>query len=269
MKRSILLWILALLITLLSAVYQRMTGPTHPVRGKFTLAGQTFAYKLPCAHVIGEDQSVSLAAGEGASEVTLLYRRLNSNDEWRPLPMSVVNGRFSADLPVQPAGGKVQYYINVLQGEETTRIPQTGVIVTRFRHSVPASVLIPHILLMFLGMLLSTRTGLEALKKGSALKAWTWWTLAIIFLGGMVFGPLVQNYAFGEYWTGIPFGIDLTDNKTLIALVVWFIAALRVKSQHARTWVLSAALVTLIAFAIPHSTLGTEVDYRKTVETTK
>lgn len=53
MKRSILLWLLALVITLASAVYQRMTGPTHPERGNFVLEGQSAAYKLPCAHVIG------------------------------------------------------------------------------------------------------------------------------------------------------------------------------------------------------------------------
>ena len=270
MKRSILFWLLALVITLASALYQRMTGPTHPERGNFILEGQSAAYKLPRAHIIGEDHSVSLPAGSGAARAALYYRRLNSNDDWSTLPMPVSGGQFKADLPEQPAGGKMQYYIEVEKEGRSLRIPETGVVVTRFRHSVPASVLIPHIFIMFFGMLLSTRTGLEALRKGANLKAWTWWTLAVIFVGGMIFGPLVQKYAFGEYWTGIPFGTDLTDNKTLIALVVWIATALAVRrNPQERRWVFAAALVTLIAFAIPHSLMGTEVDHLKAAESVR
>ena len=39
---------------------------------------------------------------------------------------------------------------------------------------------------------------------------------ATLGLGGMILGPIVQKYAFGAYWTGIPFGHDLTDAKNLV-----------------------------------------------------
>ncbi len=51
-----------------------------------------------------------------------------------------------------------------------------------------------------------------------------YWTLFLFIAGGMILGPLVQYFAFGELWTGIPFGWDLTDNKTLIALIFWILA---------------------------------------------
>jgi hypothetical protein len=44
----------------------------------------------------------------------------------------------------------------------------------------------------------------------------------------MILGPVVQKFAFGEYWTGFPFGTDLTDNKTLIAFIGWIIALVAV-----------------------------------------
>ena len=50
-------------------------------------------------------------------------------------------------------------------------------------------------------------------------------TLVFLVAGGFVLGPIVQHQAFGAYWTGIPFGFDLTDNKVLIALVAWGVAA--------------------------------------------
>jgi len=81
----------------------------------------------------------------------------------------------------------------------------------------------------------------------------------------MIFGPLVQEYAFGDLWTGFPFGYDLTDNKTLIALIGWLAALWAMyKSPHPKRWILIAAAVTLVVFVIPHSLFGTELDYSQT-----
>ena len=59
-----------------------------------------------------------------------------------------------------------------------------------------------------------------------------------------------------------PFGIDLTDNKTLFALIGWIIALIAGRGgKPARGWILGAAALTLIVFLIPHSVLGSELDY--------
>jgi len=127
---------------------------------------------------------------------------------------------------------------------------------------VPWGILLPHILFMFAAMLLSTRAGLEVFARTPRLRGLTFWTLGTLFVGGMVLGPFVTHYAFGPWWTGFPAGSDLTDNKTLIALVGWIVAALAVgRSRIARAWVLAAALVTLVIFAIPHSWTGGEPSY--------
>jgi hypothetical protein len=136
--------------------------------------------------------------------------------------------------------------------------------VTRFKDPVSLYVLIPHVLAMFLGMLWSTRAGLAAVT-GGPTRTLTWTTLALLAVGGFVLGPWMQHQAFGEWWTGVPFGFDLTDNKTLIAIAAWAIAAWLVRSgSPARVAVALAALVTLIVFAIPHSVWGTQIDWDAT-----
>ncbi|HSP92825.1 MAG TPA: hypothetical protein VLN08_18065, partial [Vicinamibacterales bacterium] len=83
--------------------------------------------------------------------------------------------------------------------------------------------------------------------------------IGLLLVGGFMLGPLMQKYAFGEWWTGVPFGWDLTDNKTLAAAVVWLWAAWRMRGgRQARTAIILAALVTALVFAIPHSTWGSE-----------
>ena len=167
-----------------------------------------------------------------------------------------------AHLPEQPTAGKLAYKVFLSYGEKAVSLSGEQPVVIRFKDVVPDIILLPHIFVMFLAMLLSTRAGLEALRKDSNPRKLVLWTTGTMFIGGLILGPLVQKFAFGEWWTGFPFGIDLTDNKTLIAMVVWVIALIAGrKNKPARGWVIAASLVTLIIFLIPHSLLGSELDY--------
>jgi hypothetical protein len=168
-------------------------------------------------------------------------------------------------LPRQPAGGKLAYQLHLIRPPETVVLPPQPAI-TRFKDPVSPYVLVPHVLAMFLGMLWSTRAGLAAIT-GGAMRALTWTTLALLGVGGFVLGPWMQHQAFGEWWTGVPFGYDLTDNKTLIAIVAWALAAWRVHRGDGRVAVALAALVTLVIFAIPHSTWGTEIRWDEVEKT--
>jgi len=112
---------------------------------------------------------------------------------------------------------------------------------------------------MFLSILFALRTGMEILRKEGRYSWMVNWTLGIVFIGGLILGPIVQKYAFGDLWTGFPFGFDLTDNKVLIAVIFW-LAAFFLKKKS-KWWVGLAAVVMIIIYLIPHSVLGSELDY--------
>ena len=83
----------------------------------------------------------------------------------------------------------------------------------------------------------------------------------------MIFGPIVQKFAFNAFWTGWPWGHDLTDNKTIVAFIFWLIALIRlIKNKEKRGWALVASIVLLVIYLIPHSVLGSEIDYTQVVE---
>ena len=66
MKNRRWLWVTAVVITLASAVYQRMSGPTYPVRGSVTLGGESVSLRLTRTHPGAGDQPVVLdGAGRG------------------------------------------------------------------------------------------------------------------------------------------------------------------------------------------------------------
>ncbi|MCF7801017.1 MAG: hypothetical protein K9N34_03255 [Candidatus Marinimicrobia bacterium] len=264
LKNPVFLWSLAIVITAASAIYQRHTGPTYPVEGELTLAGETIHYALTRSATTGADTPVVLGLPDASMTAYLHFRRYKSYDEWTLVPMTrQADGTVMALLPDQPAAGKIMYRVLV----KTSRLDPVSLtgeepVIIRYKGAVPTAVLIPHVLFMFGAMLLSNRTGLEALSSQAKPRKLMFWTIAFVILGGLIFGPVVQKFAFDAFWTGVPFGYDLTDNKTLIAFLGWLFAWWKNRGEaQSRGAILFATLLMLVIFMIPHSVLGSELDY--------
>ncbi len=260
MRRPVSLWIFAFLITLGSAVYQRMTGPSYPSRGQVTLGGSEVKYRLPRTQGDGDAQ-MRVAIPDAAVQGQVAWKRYKTKDEWTYLTMAREGGELVAALPHQPPAGKLMYRV-ILQ-REMERVTLGGApVVIRFKGEVPLAVLVVHVICMFGGMLFSTRAALEFF---SPAPSYSWLILVTVILlsvGGLVLGPVVQKYAFDAYWTGWPFGADLTDNKTAVAWLAWVIAWWKTRRDpRAGAWVVGAAVVTLVVFGIPHSAFGSELKY--------
>ncbi len=262
-QHKVLLWILAFVITISSAVYQRMTGPTYPVRGKVELGKTIVKFKFLRSETVDKDALVSVTVPDTSVSGYVMYRRYKSHDEWMRMPLKREGDRLVAWLPRQPAAGKIMYRVFLVENGREIALTDEPVIL-RYKGVVPAFILIPHIFLMFLAMLFSNRSALEALDARGNARKYMLWTIGLFTVGGFILGPLVQKYAFGALWTGVPFGYDLTDNKTLIAMLGWLWAWVNNrKGKSGRGWIVFAAVLMLAVYLIPHSVLGSEIDYTK------
>jgi hypothetical protein len=263
--KKFILWILAFLITLSAAIYQRMTGPTYPKRLEVTLNNKIQDLKLTRSLSLNEKPEVRLGLNNSNITARLFFKLYKSDNEYQIADFiyraDPKHAGFFAEVPQQPVAGKLQYYIEITDMNGTKAYLKESPVVIRFKGDVPAFVLIPHILLMFIAMLFSTLAGLMAVIKYTKYKKYGEWTLILFFTGGMLLGPIVQFFAFGNLWTGIPFGWDLTDNKTLIALIFWILAVVMNRKKERPLYTVIAAIVLLLVFSIPHSLFGSELNY--------
>ena len=254
MKKSVY-WLLAVIITLVLSIYQRMTGPTYPKRVTVEVNGESYKVKLPRSGV-QHDEIVKLKGVPSNVMSQLHYRRYPTTNDYTTVDFVWKDSLWQAALPVQPVAGKLQYYITV--GEKDYQADEP--IVIRFRNDVPAVILVPHILFMFAAMLFAVYTFLLVIAR-KEYSRWLKITVCTLFVGGFILGPLVQHAAFGPWWAGFPYGTDLTDNKTLISFI-FFLAALATMKWKYNKWVVClAVLMMMIVFSIPHSTYGSEYDY--------
>jgi hypothetical protein len=265
-RTNTILWIFSFVFTFTIAYYQRITGPSYPVKVEKEFKNQQFSFKLPRTSDSDFDEKIEIKVPVGNLTNTftgiIKYKRFKSNDAWTSDTMQWEQGKqIVAAIPHQPPAGKVIYELYFLKDKELVKMTEEPVVL-RFKGKVPSYILFPHILLMFLAMLFSTRTGLEALFKGFRTYRYSFLTLIFLFIGGGILGPIVQKYAFDAYWTGWPCGHDLTDTKTLVALVFWFIAFIKLaKNRNTKWWPVIAAVMLLAVYLIPHSVLGSEIDY--------
>jgi hypothetical protein len=258
---SILFWVLAVVLTLLISVYQRMTGPTYPAKGSESVKGQEVSYKLIRSQTVNENIPVRIKAPDSKTKGFLKHRHYKADEAWTELEMKREGDFLVAEIPAEDKfAAKVEYMVRLEIEGENFLLHKKKSIVARFKGAVPGVYLILHILFMLFSIIFALRTGMEALHKDGDYGWLVNWTLGITFIGGMILGPIVQKYAFDDLWTGIPFGTDLTDNKVLIAVICWIVAFfLKNKSKW---WVILATVVMIGIYLIPHSVLGSELDYK-------
>jgi|GEM_PF-3152162 len=131
----------------------------------------------------------------------------------------------------------------------------------KFKGAIPRLVLYPHIVFMFIGicflmLAMWSAAGLLRQRAAPAAARQAWWAWAAMFVGGIPFGILMNYFAFDVYWEAVPFGNDVTDNKTQVALIFWGLASVfltRRPGRHAAFFALAAGLLSLAMYLIPHS----------------
>ncbi len=264
LRKSILLWIAAFFMALVVMVFQRMTGPTHPVRGSDMFKGEKISYRFLRSSTANQPLRVAIRVNSNKFDALLYSRRYDRVNEYKFQVAEMVHDKsvYSANIKGEDTAGKVEYLVKLIDRETKEEFALNGgkSVISRFKGAVPPIFLISHILFMVLGFIFAMRTLLETVRKEGNYYWLVNWTLGIVFIGGMILGPIVQKYAFGDLWTGIPFGTDLTDNKTLIAFIFWIIAFFMKK--RSKTWVIVAVIVMIVIYSIPHSALGSERNYK-------
>lgn len=195
---------------------------------------------------------------------TVTFKRYPTNDSWTTVPLVKEGNFLKFGLPNQPPAGKLMYFLTLNYDGKVQDIGSVeDPIFIRYKGEVPTYILAPHIFFMFLSMLLSALAFFECLFKTSSFVKLSYYITGCLMFGGMVLGPIVQKYAFGVYWAGFPFDWDLTDNKLLIMVIFWSIAAFMNFRKPSRKMSILAGIVLYCMYAIPHSTMGSQYDYEK------
>jgi hypothetical protein len=268
--------ILAVFMTIVVIISARYFGPNRRYTAETAGQGISLSHKAPRGHS-GEGPAVlELLAGFDAAKKPdirfVLVGQVKDSKGWERLaPVSTETDSESSkqkyvfEVPHKAPATRYFYRFEAKAGEgQPLVLEQDGgrPMMVKFKGDVPAWILITHVLAMFGGFFLLIWSALHAFKpalgKGDAkssarLGLWAW---IVLFIGGLPIGFLMNYYAFDVAWEGFPFGKDVTDNKTQIALILWGIATLGLyigKGRKAGLLAIGTAVIVLAIYLIPHS----------------
>jgi hypothetical protein len=275
--------LIAILFTVLVVGYARRTTMVRSVHKVVEQRGIVIEHETVPKQV-GDQIPVISAKVTGAAQVNLIYK-IGQQGEFVQVPMNRAPNAenvFTALLPHYPKATKAWYYIEAIKttpdGDVTVTLPddsQTDFtpILLKYEGVVPLYVIIPHVLCNFAAIFfaaltlfsaIDVRRGKRTLKE--AIK-YPLITFILMFLGFVPFGIGMNWFAFGVIWEAVPFGRDVTDNKSQIILLFWLATLILVKGtvlgkgenknlvseRGYFTMVIVTMIVTIAMYAIPHS----------------
>jgi hypothetical protein len=258
--KKVLFWVLAVAVSIAAMVYQKKTGPTYPKKYEVAYQNEEFSFSLPRSNN-GRPGAypVEVELPEDFS-ANLVWRLFPSENPWETVVMERQGDLLSTSLPHQPPAGKIEYHLELMAGGKLIDLHEGENVLIRFRGDVPAWALIPHVLMMVLTVIWSMATIIFALANMPEYKRYIGMTLIFLIIGGFILGPVVQKFSFGAYWTGWPLGDDLTDNKTIFALIAFVLAWFLRNKSYGKWLAVGAAVVMMVVYLIPHSMNGSELD---------
>ena len=269
-----------ILITLVIFVVARRLSKNRPSEVEWTGNGVKITH-LTVYEQVGPGQPEIILQVKPATEIaaSVLYR-VPGVETFDTVGISEISdGIWSARLPMGKKGDRLEYGIRITQmtlldgGSSSTATSDTGNYLIKYKGEVSVTVLALHILCMFAAFFFIVEAVLGAsamLFMGEEKEftvAQTRWVLLFTFIGGVPLGFVLNRQRFGPIWEAFPFGIDITDNKTQLIIIVWIIiAALSWKSFMCRRTgrdaigpgafaaaVIIASVISLFLYLVPHS----------------
>jgi hypothetical protein len=269
--------VLAVVITLLVVVASRYFGPNRKYTVETRADGLVLSHKAPRSQTGEGPATLELRAkldGRKASDLAVgLKGRVKGESDWERLGVArIETGEegwdkvFVFEVPPKPYTTRYFYTFEIELPEEGGPLILARAdgepMMVKFKGEVPAWIVIAHILGMFGGFFLLILCAFHSvgLARGRedhlAASRLAWWSWILMFLGGVPFGWAMNYYAFDVIWEAFPFGGDVTDNKTQIALILWGLVAAGLSWKKGRKSGLIAvvgAILVLAIFMIPHS----------------
>jgi hypothetical protein len=149
---------------------------------------------------------------------------------------------YTGTIPGQQTGTKVYYYISVTDknnhiSQEPKYAPYdvNDFTIISSKGEANTGLLITHVIFIVGAIFFVIAAGLYAfryLQKNIGFNKTIQYagiSTGMIFIGGFPLGFIIAYQVFGTPWTGIPFGWDITDNKTLVIFLYWVISLFLVR----------------------------------------
>lgn len=249
-KQIFILWLASTVITFLTGYVESVTNENYPVSGTIGIEGKKLSYKFDKTATHEKGLDIILRTDVDSLTGQFEYKIAGTNSGWKGNPLEVSDKTLKINFYIQKNIKQLNYRVRIFSKDKDILLQDKNrPVLLNVKGKVPGMINSFFYMLLFGGLLLGTRTGLEyfndkqRIKKLSLLTAILYCSAIIIFL------PLKKIYELQALGNKIiPFN-ELIDVALLLILVLWIIEVILVfNTKHYKTISLTAAVLSIILF---------------------
>jgi len=256
MKQTLILWLSAFLITILSGYLENLLSPYYPITGTIGINGKKVSYKFDKIFRGNENFPVLIRTDLSELKGILWWQNISNKSERNSIQMKAGKEILYAEIPKQPAKDIVKYEIELSakrnqppaekSNDSTYSLPQGQI---KFLGEVPPMIMFLFYFSLFGGLLLSTRTGLEYFNENQKIKKLSLFTVTFFFVLTIAVNPLKKSYELEAINKTIPPITELSDYQSLFLLLVWITGMILIfKVRNPRLTALVLSVITILIF---------------------
>ncbi len=249
MKRSIILWTSAFLLTFLTAYIQSCTDKYNPVTGAITIDGKNVSYRFDKIYKDKGDYRLLIRTDSPDIQAAFKWKKENEN-EWKSVEMKKNEEALVGGIPKQNAGEKILYFAEIKKNENKYVIPDKPVTLI-FKGYVPSTISMLSDFALFGGLLLSFRTALDYFNKNEKIKKLTLFTVATFFVYTVAVTPLRKSYELDAINKKVVPITSLFDLQSILLFILWIAAMIiifNLKNSKQTAMVFAIAAVVIFLF---------------------
>jgi hypothetical protein len=235
MKKNIILWLGAIIITFLSGYMRNVTGQDYPVSGTIGVKGKMITFKFDKIYLGNDGYNVLIRSDIKNVKVFLLWKDVSANaltgrppknqavPTWQRDLMADSGFLIRGKLPQRNPGNKVAYRVELNYGGKQYFLPEDKPVTIKFLGYVNSSVMNIFYFVLFGGLLFAVRTGLETFNDKPRLGLYSIFTLIFFFLYTICLVPLKRSYELNAINHFVPPVSSLITYQSIFLFILWII----------------------------------------------
>ena len=235
MKKNIILWMGTLILTFLAGYLHNAVGVDYPVSGTIGIEGKMITFKFDKIYRGNDSYNVFIRSDVMDIKAYMLWKDIPATSTtFLPLnhqPKSVWNREVMSDsgplilgkIPKHNPGAKVTYRVELNYNNKQYFLPEDKPAVVIFLGKVNPSVMNIFYFVLFGGLILAVRTGIETFNEKPRIGMYTIFTLIFFFLYTICVVPLKRTYELNALNHFVPPVNSLITYQSVSLLILWII----------------------------------------------
>jgi hypothetical protein len=247
LKKQIILYLATALITFLVLYIKNLSSPYYPVTSTFGIEENKISYRLDKIHYGEEFYQVKLLTELKGIEGIVTIKQ---GTEISEVSMNYYDKFLQANLTSPGPVTKLDYQIRLKYNDKEYVIPRDNSYITiEFYGKIPLLLIWLHYILLFSGLFLSIRIGLDYFDGNILSKKLSVIAISVFILYGLMINPLKNSYRLGLINKTIPTIIELFDLQAVLFLFVWILMLpLIFHKRTSKPAAIAVSIITLIIF---------------------